>query len=170
MEPPWGHPRGLGEQGNKVMPFILREQGKKSIKSIKLKGTREGTKAILGNREHRKSRFWFWGTSEQVTPGRASTLEWSVGKLMLEEGLNQFYSPETSPLSPDAIPSGTTIQIARKQKAMLAVIEEVYLNARITCRWYNGLPTAFELLWVDGRTTIYHSYVPYSRGSKPLRR
>ena len=51
-----GPPRGLGEQGNKAIYF----RGTRKQKSVT-----EGnkcTKAILGNREHRKSRFWFWET------------------------------------------------------------------------------------------------------------
>ena len=49
-----GPPRGLGEQGRKVIYF----RGTREQKS-KTEGNR-GTKAVLGNREHRKSRFWFW--------------------------------------------------------------------------------------------------------------
>ena len=49
-----GPPRGFEEQGNKVIYF----RGTREQKS-KTEGNR-GTKAILGNREHRKSRFWFW--------------------------------------------------------------------------------------------------------------
>ena len=83
----WGPPRGFGEQGNKAIYFRgTREQKSKTI------GNR-GTKAILGNREHRKSRFWFWGTRENTDffqwnkgrgipppplpphPGRASTVK-----------------------------------------------------------------------------------------------
>ena len=44
-----GPPRGLGEQGNKALYF----RGTRKQKS-KTEGIR-GTKAILGNREHRKS-------------------------------------------------------------------------------------------------------------------
>ena len=45
-----------GSRGNKAIYF----RGTREQKS-KTEGNR-GTKAILGNREHRKSRFWFWGT------------------------------------------------------------------------------------------------------------
>ena len=44
------------------MSFISGEQENKSLKT---EGNR-GTKAILGNREHRKSRFLFWGTRENA--------------------------------------------------------------------------------------------------------
>ena len=58
---------------------------------------------------------------------RGTALEWSVGKLLVcvcvgggggggVEGLNLFYSRETSHLSPDATPSSTIIQTERKQK------------------------------------------------------
>ena len=56
----WGPPKGFGEQGNKAYYF----RGTKGQKS-KTEGNR-GTKAILGNREHGKSRFWFWGTRENA--------------------------------------------------------------------------------------------------------
>ena len=55
-----GPPRGLGEQGNKANYF----RGTREQKS-KTEGNR-GTKAILGKWEHRKSRFWFWGTRENA--------------------------------------------------------------------------------------------------------
>ena len=41
---------------------------------IKMRGT--GTKAILGNREHRKQAIYFGGKREQVPPGRVSILTW----------------------------------------------------------------------------------------------
>ena len=51
----WGPPMGFGEQGNKAIYFRgTREQKSKTEWN-------RGTKAILGNREHRKSRIWFWG-------------------------------------------------------------------------------------------------------------
>ena len=47
-----------GFWGNRrIRPFISEEQKSKTEWN-------RGTKAILGNREHRKSRFWFWGTRE----------------------------------------------------------------------------------------------------------
>ena len=89
---------GFEEQGKRVFisgeqrgpPRGFREQGKKGIY---FRGTGEqrpnfegkrGTKTILGNREHKKAIFNFWGnrgtsqfisgeTREQVPPGRAST-------------------------------------------------------------------------------------------------
>ena len=55
---------------NEALPGVLgnREQGQffrgTGEQRPKHKGNR-GTQAILGNREHRKSRFCFWGTREQ---------------------------------------------------------------------------------------------------------
>ena len=46
---------GLGNRGTRV--FISGEHGSKN------EGQR-GTKAFLRNRQHRKSRFGFWGTGE----------------------------------------------------------------------------------------------------------
>ena len=51
-----GPPRGFGEHGDEGI--FSGEQRSKN------EGNR-GTKAILGNREHRKSRFWFWGTGDK---------------------------------------------------------------------------------------------------------
>ena len=50
-------PGVLGNRG--IRPFISGEQKSKT------EGNR-GIKAILGNRVHRKSRFWFWGTRENA--------------------------------------------------------------------------------------------------------
>ena len=50
----WGHSRGFGEQGHLF-------QGNKGTKVW----NERGPKANFGNREHRKSKFWFWGTGEQ---------------------------------------------------------------------------------------------------------
>ena len=50
-----GPPRDFGEQGKK--DFISGEQGNKG--QI-LRGNR-GRKTILGNREHKKTNFRFWG-------------------------------------------------------------------------------------------------------------
>ena len=50
----WGPPRGFGEQGNKAIYF---------------RGTREQKSKTEGNREtkeHRRSRFWSWGTRENA--------------------------------------------------------------------------------------------------------
>ena len=49
----WGPPRGFGEQGNKAIYF----RGTREQKS-QTEGSR-GTKAILGNREHRNQNFDF---------------------------------------------------------------------------------------------------------------
>ena len=67
---------GLGEQGNKCIYF----RGTMEHRFIN-EGNR-GTKAGLGNKEHRRSRFWFSGTGEKSdsfqgnkrtgTPGIAS--------------------------------------------------------------------------------------------------
>ena len=53
----WGPPRGFGEQGNKGIYF--KGTGEQRLNF-------EGTKTILGNREHRKQIFDFWGTGEQA--------------------------------------------------------------------------------------------------------
>ena len=73
-------PGVLGNRG--IRPFISGERGNKSLK------LNRGTKAVLGNGEHRKSRFWFWGTREnadffrgtreQVPPPRRASLKRSV--------------------------------------------------------------------------------------------
>ena len=47
-----GHPRGFGEQGKRV--FTSGEQ------RSNFEGNR-GTNIILGNREHKKTNFRFWG-------------------------------------------------------------------------------------------------------------
>ena len=47
----WGPPRGLEERGHLF-------QGTKGLNM-------RGTKAIWGNREYKKARFWFWGTEEK---------------------------------------------------------------------------------------------------------
>ena len=47
----------LGNRGNKA--FISGEQGNKGQ-------ILRGTKTILGNREHKKTNFRFWGTGEQA--------------------------------------------------------------------------------------------------------
>ena len=72
-----GPPGGFGEQGNKGIYFRGTGEQRPNFE-----GNR-GTKAILGNREHRKQIFNFWGTGEQANlfqgnkgtgtpPGRAS--------------------------------------------------------------------------------------------------
>ena len=72
-----GPPRGFREQGNKGNFF--RETGEQRPKN---KGNR-GTQTILGNREHRKSRFCFWGTrpffsrGTGIRPGRASETDFT---------------------------------------------------------------------------------------------
>ena len=61
-------PRGFGEQGNKSIYFRgTREQTSKNEE-------KRGTKATLGNREHRISRFWFWATGEE-SPRQSPRIE-----------------------------------------------------------------------------------------------
>ena len=66
--------QGFGEQGNKGKFF--RGTGEQRPKN---KGE-QGTQEIFGNREHRKSRFYFWGTRPLFSrgtgtlPGRASII------------------------------------------------------------------------------------------------
>ena len=54
----WGLP-GFGKSGTRQ--FISGEQGNKG-----LKWREQGKQAVLGNREHRKSRCWFWRTRESA--------------------------------------------------------------------------------------------------------
>ena len=66
---PWGY----GEQGNNVIYF--RAAGEHKPKNEGIRGTYE----ILGCRDPRKLRFWFWGTREnadifQGNKGRSTTL------------------------------------------------------------------------------------------------
>ena len=61
--------QGFGETGEKAIYFSITVEQK-----YKTEGNM-GTKAILGNMEHCKSRFWFWGTSEN-----AYLFHWNKGK------------------------------------------------------------------------------------------
>ena len=56
----WDPPRGYREQGNNVIYF--RVTGEHMSKNER----NRGTKVIFGSREHRKIRFWFWGTKENA--------------------------------------------------------------------------------------------------------
>ena len=63
---PWsvGHLYGITE----ALPVVLGNRGMRAYFSGEQRSKNEGnrgTKAILGNREHRKSRFWFWGTGDK---------------------------------------------------------------------------------------------------------
>ena len=52
--------QGFLRQGNKTIYFRgTREQKSKTVGNW-------GTKELLGNREHRKSRFLYWGTRENA--------------------------------------------------------------------------------------------------------
>ena len=56
-----GHPRAFGEQGKRV--FLSGNRGKGFISGEQIpnfEGNR-GTKTILGNREHKKTHFQFFG-------------------------------------------------------------------------------------------------------------
>ena len=82
--------QGLGELGNKAIYFIgAREQKSKTKENM-------GTKAILENREHRKSRFWFWGTREND-----DFFQGNKGTGILWEGLTTI--PRTEYISVDCI-------------------------------------------------------------------
>ena len=61
----WGRPRVWGNKG-----IYFRETREQRSKN---EGNR-GTKAILGNREHRKWGFWFWGTKKFISGFCATSL------------------------------------------------------------------------------------------------
>ena len=53
-----GPPRGFGEQGKKDIYFRGTWEQRSNFEGNK------GTKTILGNREHKKTNFWFFGNRE----------------------------------------------------------------------------------------------------------
>ena len=98
--PSWG----FWEQGNKAIYFRgTREQTSKTEWN-------RGTQELLGNREHRKSRFWFWGSKEMSVggggvqgnkgtgthPGRASEIISLVVSLVNWRKIYHMYSIPSS--------------------------------------------------------------------------